>query len=689
MNEEAQRLLDYEGMKKLFFPYMACGLGQSALSRLVPWNTEARVLRALEEVGEAGILIDHGLDLPFGGCHDLAPLLDRIHDRGRPLEPEELSAVGETLAGAANLSRVIAVHAQAGDDLEIPRLKTLCAEIPGFTSLTDRIRDVIDERGKIRDDASPRLSEIRDGIRSLRSRIEHRVAEILRRKDLRGCFQEALPRFRSGRVVLAVKMERKGEVRGILHDVSQSGATCFIEPESVAAEGNSLEDLLAQERRETTRILWETTVSVLDAEPNIRRALASLSRLDLARGAALAARERGLALPEISGAGVVRFQQARHPVLELLAGRENVVPIDLRLGRDFFLLVITGPNTGGKTVALKTLGLLCLMAQSGLPVPAASAEFRVFREIHADIGDEQSLEQSLSTFSSHVSRISRFLSDADESTLLLLDELGSGTDPAEGAALGQAILDFLYSRRTPAVVTTHLGSLKTYAFTHRGVSNASVEFDADTLSPTFRLLIGQPGASNALTIAERLGVPQEVIETARDLVQPADLEGMRVLSMAQEIRSEAERTLREADAARQDTRELKERAEDEFQQARRKREHVETEAEDEMDATLVRVRTLIAEFAKDMANAPKPFGPRAKEYVRRAEEEIRATPLMKRREQFALSLHRGDEVYVPRLRERLMVHQVKKKDRKVILIKGNMRFEVAFCDLSFHGRSSG
>lgn len=683
MNDEALRLLDYEGMKALFAPHMACGLGRSALARLVPKDSETEVRVALEEVREAGAVLDHGLPIPFGGCHDLGPLLDRTHDRGRPLEPEELGAVGETLAGAANLARVLEAHSNSKEDLEIPRLLFRVREIPGFNALADRITDVIDERGQVRSDASPRLTEVRGGIRSLRGRIEQRVAEILHRKDLRGCFQETLPRFRSGRVVLAVKTDRKGEVRGVLHDISSSGSTSFVEPECVVAEGNGLEDLLAQERREVTRILWETTVKVLDAEPDIRRALAAMARLDLARGAALAARGRGLVLPELSAEGETRFMNARHPVLELLAGRDGVVPIDVRLGQDFFLLVITGPNTGGKTVALKTLGLLCLMAQSGLPVPASAAEFRMFREIHADIGDEQSLEQSLSTFSSHVSRISRFLTDAGEDTLLLLDELGSGTDPAEGAALGQAILDFLYVRRTPAVVTTHLGSLKTYAFTRKGVSNASVEFDPDTLSPTFRLLIGQPGASNALTIAERLGVPEEVIATARKLVKPADLEGMEIITMAQEIRSEAERTLREAETMRQDTRELKDRAEDEYRRAEHRREHVESEAEDEMDATLGRVRALITEFAREMANAPKPFGPKANEYIRRAEEEIRATPLMKRREEFALTLHRGDEVYVPRLKEKLMVHQVKKKDRKVVLIKGNMRIEVSFGDLTF------
>jgi DNA mismatch repair protein MutS2 len=683
MNDETARLLDYDGMKALFLPHMASDLGKSALRSLRPSADAGVIRRSLEEIAEAGVLTDRGLSLPFGGCHDLSPLLDQIHAQGRPFEPEDLVYFRETLLAAGLIARAVARHQEEQEDLLLPRLTALCEMIPGFVSLTDRIGDLVDERAKVRDDASPRLMSVRSGIRTARERIERRVAEFLRRKDLKGCFQESTARFRSGRVVLAIKAERKGEVRGILHDVSSSGATCFIEPEIVVAEGNGLEDLLAQERREVTRLLWETTVAILDAEREIRTALASLSRLDLARGAALAARARSLVLPELNTEGRLNFVAARHPVLEMLDGPESVVPIDIRLGRDFFLLVITGPNTGGKTVALKTLGLLVLMAQSGLPVPAQSAEFSIFREVFADIGDEQSLEQSLSTFSSHVSRIARFLDAADEGTLLLLDELGAGTDPAEGAALGQAILDYLHEQKSPAVVTTHLGSLKTYAFTHRGVSNASVEFDPDTLSPTYRLLIGQPGASNALTIAERLGVPESVIERARELVTPADTEGHEVLSMAQRIRTEAERTLKEAEGIRAGTRDLKEKAREEHREAERKREHVEAEAEEEMDATLSRIRRLVLEFAKEMSHAPKPFGPRAGEFRARAEEEIRATPLMQRREEFALTLHRGDEVYIPSLKERLQVHQVRKKDRKIVVIKGNLRFEVPFSDISF------
>ncbi|MHC4472984.1 MAG: endonuclease MutS2 [Planctomycetota bacterium] len=689
MNEEALRLLEYEGMKELFLPHLASDIGKASLERLLPSREEGVVRARLSIAEEAAAVLDRGSRLPLGGCRDLRDLLEQVRERGRPLEPDQLVLVRETLESARNLVLAVRSLADEHPDLELPRLGALVREVPGFTLLTDLIQEVVDDRGKVRDGASPRLSGIRDGIRDARERIERKVSTLLGKKDMRGCLQEGSARFRSGRLVLAVKAERRGEVRGILHGFSQSGHTCFVEPEEVVPDGNSLEDLLAQESREVTRILWETTVKVLEAEDDIRAALRALATADLAQASASAAREPGLTLPRLTESGVLRFRGARHPILMLLSGVEDVVPVDLRLGDDFHLLVITGPNTGGKTVALKTLGLLLLMAQSGLPVPAEEAEFSLMEEVFVDIGDEQSLQQSLSTFSSHVGRVSRFLGRAGERTLVLLDELGAGTDPAEGAALGTAILDFLHARRVPTLVTTHLGSLKTYAFTHEGASNACVEFDASTLSPTFRLLIGQPGASNALTIAERLGVPEEVVLRAGELLTPADRASAEILDKAQEIRTMAEDGLRRAEGLKVQTRELKERAEEELREASERRRHVEREAEDEMERALARLRGLVRDFAKELGNAPHPFGPKALELEKRAEEEVRATPLGRRREEFALTLRRGDEVFVPKLKDRFRVHAVKKKARTLTLIKGSLKIQVPFDDVTWVNAGSG
>jgi DNA mismatch repair protein MutS2 len=670
-------------MKELLLPRVGTDVGKARLRDLRPTADEGKVRARLEIAREAAALLDRGSRLPLGGCRDVRALLEEVRERGRPLEPDQLVLVRETAESALGFSLAVAGFADEHPDLALPRLDALAGAIPGFTLLTDRIGEVVDSRGKVRDEASQRLASVRERIRETRDTIERKVSSVLSRKEMRGCLQEAAPRFRSGRLVLAVKSERRGEMRGILHGFSQSGHTCFVEPEDVVPEGNALEDLLAQESREVTRILWETTVKVLEQEDDLRGALSALARADLAQASAECAREPGLTLPVLSDAGVLRFRQARHPILLQLGGLTSVVPVDLRLGDDFHLLVITGPNTGGKTVALKTLGLLLLMAQSGLPVPAEEAEFCIMDDVFVDVGDEQSLQQSLSTFSSHVKRISSFLPRAGERTLMLLDELGSGTDPAEGAALGTAILDYLHTRRVPTLVTTHLGILKTYAFTHQGASNACVEFDVSTLSPTFRLLVGQPGASNALTIAERLGAPAEVVNRARDLLAPSDRASAEILEKAQEIRTMAEDGLREAEGLKSRTRELKERAEEELREAEGRRRHVEREAEEEMERALGRLRNLVREFAKELGNAPHPFGPRARDFAERAQEEIRATPLGRRREEFALSLRRGDEVFVPKLKERFRVHAVKKKARTLTLIKGSLKVQVPFDDVTW------
>ncbi len=690
VSDDTLRLLQYEEMKGLFAPHLASDLGKAALARLRPFTEVERAREALETAREVHGVHARGDRVPLAGCHDLAPLLADVHARGRPLEPEELLRVRETAECAGRAARTIESLAAADGAPPLPRLSALAAGLPGLTVLTDRIAAVVDDRGRVRDDASPRLASVRSEIRVLRDRIERKVADFLGDREVRKCLQEAGARFRSGRVVLAVKAERRGELRGVLHDVSQTGATCFVEPECVVAEGNALEDLLAQEGREITRILWDTTVRVLEFEGPIGEVLTGLGRLELAVAAADAARAEGLVFPALVPGGRLKFRGARHPVLMLLRGRERVVPVDVRLGEDFHVLVITGPNTGGKTVALKTAGLLPLMAQSGMPVPAEEAECSVFGAVHADIGDEQSLQQSLSTFSSHVNRIARFLREAGPESLILLDELGAGTDPAEGAALGRAILDYLHARAARAVVTTHLGALKTFAFTREGVSNASVEFDVETLSPTYRLLIGEPGASNALVIAERLGVPAEVVRQARDLVRPEDLESQEILASAQEIRNRAERHLRDAEGLRSDTRRLRDEAAEALRETEEQRRHVEREAESEMEAALVRLRRLVADFARELGNAPKPFGPKARELEARAAEEVRATPLMKRREEFALSLRRGDEVYVPRLKERFRVHSVRRKERTLKLLRGGLSLEVPFEDVTWvSGRAPG
>jgi DNA mismatch repair protein MutS2 len=481
-------------------------------------------------------------------------------------------------------------------------------------------------------------------------------------------------------------------VPGILHDRSATGQTVFVEPEEIVSDGNRLADLRHHERQEVTRVLWELTARVLDDEEAIATTATVLADLDLARARARLGEALRMTLPRVAEDGALFLRRARHPLLLDLARRsdpegdplEEVVPIDVRLGRDFRTLVVTGPNTGGKTVALKTVGLLALMAQAGMAVPAEEgATFPVYREIFADIGDEQSLQQSLSTFSAHIRRIVGVLRDAGEDTLVLLDELGAGTDPAEGAALGEAILESLRRRRTPTVVTTHIGALKEYAYRAEGVENASVEFDEESLRPTFRLLIGQPGSSNALRIARRLGMPEEVLELASERAGEADRGDEALLAALQKIRREAEEQLDSAETYRAESRALKVSYEERLDEVEERRRLLSREADREVEEALRAALGELEPVLRKLRSVPDPH----KEDVARMEEIVagafRATPLGERREAFIRGLKKGDLVALPRFGSKGRVRRIHAKDRTLSVSIGGMAMTVPFEDVSW------
>ena len=403
---------------------------------------------------------------------------------------------------------------------ELPQLARVAQRIADFTPLIHEIEATIDERGEVPDDASPALAEARDRVRTVQERLERQLERTLRHAVSEGVAQESLITERDGRYVIPIKAEQRGSMPSVVHDVSSSGATLFVEPLAVVELGNRLREARREEQREVERILRALCQSIGEDAGAIRAAIRCLSQIDLAQAKARLAAELDAPLPAeddslswLSGepTGLV-LHSARHP---LLTG--EVVPISTALTSDARCVLITGPNTGGKTVALKTVGLLCLMAQAGLPVPAETGtRMPVFSDIYADIGDEQSIEQSLSTFSAHMTNIIRIVEAAGPRTLVLLDELGAGTDPGEGASLARSLLEEFLELDTMVVATTHHGELKVFAHGTDGVVNASAEFDTVSLQPTYRLLMGTPGRSNALAIAQRLGMPERVLNRARD-----------------------------------------------------------------------------------------------------------------------------------------------------------------------------
>jgi DNA mismatch repair protein MutS2 len=428
----------------------------------------------------------------------------------------------------------------------VPLLADVAARIEPCEGLLDEIGRCISEQGEVVDHASPKLARIRREMRTAHERLLDKLNRIVANSNNVSYLQEALITQRGGRYVLPIKAEFKGRIPGVVHDTSASGATLFVEPLSVVEMGNRWRELQIEERREIDRILAELSARVADLAEELAWTVEALADLDLAFAKARYANELEATEPTMLSfkgrrtdrhpGSALDLRQARHPLLD----PKTVVPIDVYLAEEYYVLVITGPNTGGKTVSLKTVGLMCAMAQSGLHLPVAEGStLSVFDGIYVDIGDEQSIEQSLSTFSGHLSNIITILERADENSIMLLDELGAGTDPVEGSALARALLSHVLARRITTLVATHYSELKAFAHTTPGVENASLEFDLETLAPTYRMQIGLPGRSNAFAIAERLGLSREIVRSAQAMVSPEELETETLLTEIQQAHREA------------------------------------------------------------------------------------------------------------------------------------------------------
>jgi DNA mismatch repair protein MutS2 len=521
-----------------------------------PHPEEAR--QRLDYTTEARRLLDLRPDVGVRGARDIRPQVAAAM-REATLTPEQLLDVLATARSSAYLVRLMRRL-----DESLPLLGALARDLPERPQLEARIAESIGEDGAVLDSASPALRRIRMELRTAQQRLQDRLGTLV--NEYRGALQEGLITQRAGRYVLPVRAEARSQVRGIVHDQSSSGATLFVEPLVIVEMNNRIRELEAEERHEVERILRELSEAVAADAPSLTLAVELLAEFDLYLAKARYASLIRAGVPRITDDGTLRLRQARHP---LLTGK--VVPLDFWLNRETWMVVITGPNTGGKTVALKTVGLLCLMAQAGMHIPAEDgSELPVYESIFADIGDEQSIEQSLSTFSSHLSRIVEILREATPRSLVLLDELGAGTDPTEGSALARAILSHLLEAHIATVATTHYSELKVFAHDRPGVTNASVEFDVETLSPTYHLSIGLPGRSNALAIAARLGLSEDIIQRAREYVGSAGVEMENLLEGLQSER---------AAAADERFRLSMERAEAEYQRREAQRQREEFEAE--------------------------------------------------------------------------------------------------------------
>lgn len=607
MDAHTLELLEYEKIRDLVAGYAACSLGKDLARAMEPRTDINTIRQELALVTEMTLALSEGQAPPFGGLHDVRLLLRRAAI-GAMLTADQLLEVAETLTCTGNIYRY---RSRLGEKYQ--RLIALLSPVEDMGLVAKGISGCIDSRAHVLDAASPELMKLRQQLTDLEDRVQAEIRKLLRDPRLRETLRYPNATVSGDHYVLPVAVNHRHKVQGVVHRTSATGETVFIEPTSVANLSAERTFLKGEEDREIKRILRRLSQDVGKVAKPLSYAIDVMARLDFITAKARYSRDYHLSPPDLNEEGRLWLRVARHPLLDYLfrneqhppspvesatpsdpPPRREVVPIDVRLGTGFNLLIITGPNTGGKTVALKTTGLLALMAQSGLHIPAAEGSLvPVFSNVLADIGDEQSLEQSLSTFSSHVSRIASILREANDKSLILLDELGAGTDPTEGAALGRAILDELDRIGCRAMVTTHLGDLKTYAFNNERAENGAVEFDVETLRPTYRLHIGQFGMSNALKIARRLKLPKNLLNRAHKYLRRRQRKAPE-LTQLQKMREAAEKARAEALAAQH----LAEKQKDEYRQEL-ERVHRETEKANQLREARSRLQP------NDVVHVPK------------------------------------------------------------------------------------
>ena len=536
--------------------------GKDACLRVSPSSDLEEVQEMLRQTTAAANLCTRKGNPVFGDVNDVSPSLERA-DRGGSLQPVELLRIAGVLRCARNIRSYV-----SEDDPKTVLDDLFCALTPN-KYLEDRIFGAILSEEEIADNASSALSDIRRHMRIQSGKIRDGLQKIISSPAYSKFLREPIITIRQGRYVVPVKSECRGDVPGMVHDVSATGSTYFIEPMSAVNANNALRELELKEKKEIERILAELSAETAAHAEDIRLDYRVLVELDVIFAKAKLAYRMRAWEPVMNDQGRVDLRKARHPLID----PQKVVPISVRLGSDFDTMIITGPNTGGKTVTLKTVGLLTLMAECGLHIPAGDGStLSTFDAILADIGDEQSIAQSLSTFSSHMRTIVDVAAQCDDRTLVLFDELGAGTDPAEGAALAMAIIEFCRKLGSRVIATTHYAELKLYAMRTKGVINASCEFDVETLQPTYRLLIGIPGKSNAFAISRKLGLSEDILKEADDLVGKSDKDFEDVLTQLEQQRQQMESARMEAERLKQETAKIKQQSEEYHEQLRKEKE---------------------------------------------------------------------------------------------------------------------
>jgi len=682
MKEHTLRVLEFGSILNLLKGYASSDLGKSLCESLKPVGDIKQIEDLLNEVSELKeVLQVHG-DIPIGGIKDIEESIIKTRVEGSILDPFEFLDILSTLEVTHQLKRFF-------DRLKgntYPLLKELGSRFIPTPDLEYKIKRTIGERGDVLDSASLKLKEIRRKIRLLRTKIQTSLENLLDQGSFQSFFQEKIITIRNGRYVIPVKSDFKGHIQGIIHDHSHSKATYFIEPISTIEMNNELSLLSKEEKSEEIRVLKSLSNDIKANAPEIVNNLRILEKVDVTYAKAKYSIELNGEKPILNKEGRANLINAYHPLLlSLQNGDKDVVPIDIHFDKGCNALIITGANTGGKTVALKTIGILTLMVQTGMHIPVADGSVAaVFASIFADIGDEQDIEQNLSTFSSHISQIVEILDEADESSLVLLDEIGVGTDPDEGAALAMAFLDYLKVKRSSVIATTHLNLLKAYAYLHEDVINISVEFDTETMKPLYRLIYGVSGESKALVIAERLGIPQEILNKAVSFMENKNGHISSLIKALENSQREIIEERKELRELREITLACQEKMGSLVKKIQEKKDVILLEAETRAREFIKKTENKAREILKDIENKRKHRFCGINERLHNLKEELeifKPVTSRKRDRLPPLNIRMGDVVKISPLNKEGIIVKTREGSDQVEVLIGNLKVKVRINDL--------
>ena len=696
MLDSVEKALEYDKIRALLKKYTASQLGTARVDTLAPSCDVDKVRYLLTLCSETKFFHQVYGGIPLNGLKDIHKSLIHAAKVGAILDAHELLDVRKVAQIPEDIRRVF----KKRDREEFPNLFTIVDTLPVFPELVEAIRHCIDAEGVLLDRASPELRTIRRKLSRLRENIHQKLEATLRSPEHQKAIQEQIITSRNNRYVIPIKQEARASFRGVIQGQSTSGATFFVEPLEIVQMNNALHETAEAEQREIRRILLDLTDRVRDNLHALELSLELLAEFDFLNAKARFSLALDAVEPKLNTRGVVKLIEARHPLLEFHLQNERasdsdrsadpptqVVPTNVHIGKSFNTLIITGPNTGGKTVVLKTVGLLTLMAQSGLHIPAEQgSEVAIFDQVFADIGDDQGIEQSLSTFSSHITKIAEMLRKIEhaEYSLVLLDEIGAGTDPSEGTALGMALLDWLGERQVNTIVTTHYGALKAYAHTQETMENASMEFDWTTLRPTYRLQIGIPGSSNAIKIASQLGIPPEILDEAQTHLGNNNVAVEDLLVRLQQTQDELdtervrlENKIQEAEVASQKHTQLLQTLETERGTLK---QQAENEARDIVSNARKTVEKLVADIRKQQAS--KNSIRNAFSEIEAAKKSLKKDPPKKQANPPKLKVNVGDKVRVKKLNRFGEITAIKSRGKTPLqILVGNMQMQAAYHEI--------